>query len=63
MTKRIRLLLALSVALLIAAFSIKRIQLSEKASMIIGLVELLSAVAIGVAFGLAVRAEKKQEEK
>jgi NADH:ubiquinone oxidoreductase subunit K len=59
MTKRTRLLLIVSVTLLIAAFAIKRVQLSEKVSMIVGLVELLLAIAIGVAFGLASRAEEK----
>ncbi len=61
MTKRIRLLLAISVALLLAAFFVKRIQLSAKASMIVGLVELLLAIAIGIGFGLAGRAEEKTE--
>ncbi|HEY7547359.1 MAG TPA: hypothetical protein VID27_20860 [Blastocatellia bacterium] len=59
MTKRIRLLLIISLALLLAAFSVKRIHLSEKASMIVGLVEVLSAIVLGIAFGLAGRAEEK----
>ena len=59
MTKRVRLLLTISVALLIAAFSIKRVHLSEKVALIVGFVELISAIAIGIAFGLAVRAEEK----
>ena len=59
MTKRIRLLLIISLALLILAFTAKRIHLSENASMIVGLVEVLSAIALGIAFGLAGRAEEK----
>ncbi|MEW6208543.1 MAG: hypothetical protein AB1631_09255 [Acidobacteriota bacterium] len=59
MTKRTRLLIITSVALLIAAFSIKRVQLSEKAAMVVGLVELLLAIALGIAFGLSSRAEEK----
>lgn len=59
MTKRIRLLLIISVALLLVAFSVKRVHLSEKASMIVGLVELVSAIALGIGFGLAGRAEEK----
>ena len=59
MTKRTRLLLITSVALLLVAFSVKRVHLSEKASMIVGLVEVLSAIAIGIGFGLSGRAEEK----
>jgi hypothetical protein len=46
-------LLGAGCALLLLALVIKNVQMSEKATIITGAVEVFVAIAIGIAFGLA----------
>ena len=63
MSKTQKLLLVLSVAFLVAAEIIKRLPLSEKATLIVGLVEILVAIAIGFAFGITRNQGEGRSEK
>jgi hypothetical protein len=54
-------LFAISAFLLVAAVIFKRVGLSDRASMIVGLIELATAAAIGISFGLSRREDAGQE--
>jgi hypothetical protein len=60
MSQTHKLLLLLSVALLVGAEIIKRRPVSEKATFIIGLVEVIIAIGIGIAFGLTKKRDEEQ---
>lgn len=62
MSRTQKLLLALGVALLVGAEIIKRISLSENGTMIAGLVEVLLAIAIGIAFGFTKSSTKSDPQ-
>jgi hypothetical protein len=53
MSKTQRWLLALGVMALLLAEGARRLPVSEKSAVVIGAVEVILAVAFGVAFGLA----------
>ncbi len=63
MSKTQKLLLVLSVAFLVAAEIIKRLPLSEKATLIVGLIEILVAIAVGFAFGITRNQDEGRSEK
>jgi hypothetical protein len=57
-----KLLLVLSGALLLGAEIVKRRPMGEKSSIIVGLIEVLIAIGIGVAFGLAKKKDDARSE-
>lgn len=55
-----RWLLAWSALALTAAFIVKQIEMDERTAVIVGAVEVLLAIATGIAFGLSVSTRKSQ---
>lgn len=55
-----RWLLAWSALALAVAFIVKQIQMDERTAVIVGVAEVLVAIATGIAFGLSVSARKSQ---
>lgn len=53
LSKAQKLLLAWSVCFILAAEVVKRMEVSQKAATVIGLIEVVLAIATGIAFGVA----------
>jgi hypothetical protein len=60
-TRTYRYLFALSALLLVCAIILKRIRLSDRGAIVVGLIELAAAAALGIAFGVG-RSDRNEEE-
>lgn len=59
LSKAQKILLAWSAGFLLMAEGVKRMRIEGRAATIVGLIELLVAIATGVAFGLATTADSE----
>ena len=59
LTKSQKVLLFWSAGLLLSAEAIKRLRVEGRAATIVGLIELLLAIATGIAFGISATADSK----